>query len=111
MFPNTLNTHCKVSRKFHLPLPTLPDHLKHMLPVATTPCRIPLDDWQVCHADACYLNARCPAYAGTAPQFEPKLPLLDSNTGRHQRRPHCSGFHLVPEWELEAETDDEFTTR
>ncbi|MDK9700561.1 MAG: hypothetical protein OEM52_10495 [bacterium] len=44
-------------------------------PVALTPCRIPQEEWSVCYADECYLNDKCPSYAGNHPRFfKPTLP-------------------------------------
>ena len=39
-------------------------------PIAMTPCRIPLEQWGTCYADECYLNGKCPSYAGTKPRFD-----------------------------------------
>ena len=70
--------HCHVSPKITLPRPIY--LLGLQIPVAKTPCSIPLDDWPLCYADECYLNAHCPSYAGSHPRFEPRKPINTAKT-------------------------------
>ena len=74
---STPPTHCKVSPKFSLSRPIYLFDLQ--IPVAKTPCLIPLEDWPVCYADECYLNAVCASYSGTHPRFEPRKPTPKVN--------------------------------
>ena len=72
--PSVTPAHCKVEPKFSLRRPIY--LLDLQIPVAKTPCSIPLEDWPLCYADECYLNAQCASYAGSHPRFVPRKPVV-----------------------------------